>query len=126
MIGDAVLARFHGPGKAASAVDAALAIQTALRSSQLPRGVGIGIFSGSAMAGLIGSGSRLDYTIVGDSVNIAARLCEAAGDGEIVVDEGTAFLVAGLAFPPEETLRVKGRTGAVKVRRLTAGPVQIR
>lgn len=124
MIGDAVLARFHGPGKAASAIQAARAIQAAVRASQLPRGVGIGIFSGLAMAGLIGSGTRLDYTIVGDSVNIAARLCAAAGAGEIVVDDGTASLVAGQALPPEETLRVKGRTGAVKVRRLVFGAGQ--
>lgn len=82
MIGDAVLARFHGSDGAARAVDAAWAMQAAIRSSGLPRGIGIGLFSGPVV-GLIGDGDRLDYTVVGDSVNNAARLCAAAREGEI-------------------------------------------
>ena len=50
MIGDAVLARFHGSDGAARAVDAALAMQAAIRSSGLPRGIGIGLFSGPVVA----------------------------------------------------------------------------
>jgi class 3 adenylate cyclase len=119
MIGDAVLARFHGAGNAARAVDTAKAIQTAVRLSGLPLGIGIGVFAGPVMAGLIGSGNRFDYTVIGDSVNIAARLCEAAREGEIVVDGNIAALAENPAFGPEETLRVKGRAGALKVRRLS-------
>ncbi len=118
MIGDAVLARFHGKGNAARAVDAAMAIQAAVRSSGLARGIGIGVFAGPVMAGLIGSGNRFDYTVVGDSVNIAARLCAAAREGEIVVDADTAVLAPKPGFGPQETLRVKGRAGALMVRRL--------
>jgi class 3 adenylate cyclase len=121
MIGDAVLARFHGKGNAARAVDAAMAIQAAVRSSGLARGIGIGVFTGPVMAGLIGSGNRFDYTIVGDSVNIAARLCAAAREGEIVVDADTAALAHKPEFGPQETLRLKGRAGAMTVRRLTIG-----
>jgi class 3 adenylate cyclase len=59
MIGDAILAWFHGADVAARAVDAAAAIQVAIRSSGLPRGIGIGLYSGPVVAGLIGSGDRL-------------------------------------------------------------------
>ena len=118
MIGDAVLARFHGSDGAARAVDAALAMQAAIRSSGLPRGIGIGLFSGPVVAGLIGGGDRLDYTVVGDSVNNAARLCAAAREGEIIADSKTAAQAPNAAFGPEEPVRVKGRAGELTVRRL--------
>lgn len=118
MIGDAVLARFHGSDGAARAVDAALAMQVAIRSSGLPRGIGVGLFSGPVVAGLIGSGDRLDYTVVGDSVNSAARLCAAAHEGEIIADSKTAAQAPTAAFGPDEPIRVKGRAGALTVRRL--------
>ena len=80
MIGDAVLARFHGPDRARQAVVTAIAIQRAVMADRdCPWGVGIGIFSGPAVAGLIGAGDRLDYTVIGDSVNTVARLCALAG-----------------------------------------------
>ena len=118
MIGDAVLARFHGSDGAARAVDAALAMQVAIRSSGLPRGIGVGLFSGPVVAGLIGSGDRPDYTVVGDSVNSAARLCAAAREGEIIADSKTAAQAPTAAFGPAEPIRVKGRAGVLTVRRL--------
>ena len=72
------------------------------------------------MAGLVGSGDRLDYTVVGDSVNVAARLCEAAGEGEVIVDADSAGLADRYSFAPEESLQVKGRSGAIRVRRMEA------
>ena len=50
-------------------------------------GFGIGIAYGYATLGLIGSEGRYDYTPIGSVVNIAARLCDRAGDGEILIDE---------------------------------------
>jgi len=49
-------------------------------------GLGIGIAHGYATLGLIGSEGRYDYTAIGNVVNVAARLCDAAGDGDILID----------------------------------------
>ncbi|MGR8918581.1 MAG: adenylate/guanylate cyclase domain-containing protein, partial [Gammaproteobacteria bacterium] len=54
---------------------------------------GIGVASGPVTVGIIGGKGRLEYAAVGSAVNLASRLCEQAGDGEILVAEGT---VAGL------------------------------
>jgi class 3 adenylate cyclase len=118
MIGDAVLARFHGPESTANSVKAAVAAQKAIKSAGLPCGVAIGIFQGPVVAGLIGSAGRYDYTIVGDSVNIAARLCGLAKEGEIVVDDGCVSQSNVAGFGPRESVSVKGRVGTVIVRRL--------
>lgn len=58
-------------------------------------GVGIGVASGPVTVGIIGAGGRLEYTAVGASVNLAARLCQHAADGEILVAERSVQL-AGL------------------------------
>lgn len=50
-------------------------------------GIGVGIASGYATLGLIGDEARTDYTAIGNGVNIAARLCDQAGDGEILIDQ---------------------------------------
>lgn len=50
-------------------------------------GVGIGIASGYATLGLVGDEGRTDYTAIGNGVNVAARLCEQAQDGEILIDQ---------------------------------------
>ena len=52
-------------------------------------GVGVGLASGRVAAGGIGSSLRMEYTAVGPAVNLAARLCSLAGDGEILVDAQT-------------------------------------
>jgi class 3 adenylate cyclase len=118
MVGDAVLARFHGSDRAECAINAAIAIQRAVKSSKLPRGVGIGLYGGPVVAGLIGRGERFDYTVVGDSVNSVARLCGLAKESEIVADSATAAQAKAVVFGPERVVGVKGRTGKLKVRSL--------
>ena len=49
-------------------------------------GFGIGLASGYATLGLIGDEARLDYTAIGNVVNLAARLCDLAGDGEVLIN----------------------------------------
>jgi adenylate cyclase len=71
------------------------------------------------VAGLIGGGDRFDHTVAGDSVNIAARLCAAAREGEVIADCQTAGQAETASFGPEETLQVKGRTGNLCVRKLS-------
>ena len=115
LIGDALLAHFGGDDGAARAVAAARAILEACAGAGLPREVGIGVFTGEVVAGAIGPAERRDYTVVGDSVNVAARLCAAASGGELVV--AAADLAEGSDFAAVETLYVKGRRDPLSVRR---------
>ena len=118
-IGDAVFARFEGPDRAAASIGAALAIQGRLTDRSIPLAIGIGIASGPVVAGVIGATGRYDYTVLGDPVNVASRLCSAAGPGEVVVDAATAA-AAACAVGDRETIPVKGRAAAVDVVRIAA------
>jgi len=113
MIGDAVLARFDGTDGQARAVDAAQAILREARARSLDPGLGIGIYAGPVIAGAVGPPNRQDFTVIGDSVNVAARLCTAAGAGELVMDAKTAATadVAGLA----ESIAAKGKSEPISV-----------
>ncbi|TAJ38731.1 MAG: adenylate/guanylate cyclase domain-containing protein [Reyranella sp.] len=118
LIGDALLAHFSGEDAAQRAVAAARAILEACAAANLPRQVGIGVFTGDVVAGAIGPAERRDYTVVGDSVNVAARLCAAAHGGELVV--AAADLADGDGFGAVEILYVKGRRDPLPVRRWQA------
>ncbi|RME96648.1 MAG: adenylate/guanylate cyclase domain-containing protein [Alphaproteobacteria bacterium] len=113
MIGDAILARFHGRTGPRRAIAAARDILRAVEHGAFPRKVGIGIYRGRVILGAIGPDERRDFTVIGDPVNIAARLCAAARAGEVVADAE----LTGQTFGPLETLRVKGRNEALNVRR---------
>ncbi|MBF0444981.1 MAG: adenylate/guanylate cyclase domain-containing protein [Magnetococcales bacterium] len=119
MIGDAVLARFQGQNRHSDAIQAADRIQTMLFAGNYPRGIGIGIYSGQIIAGGIGPKNRLDYTIIGDAVNVSARLCTLAKEGEIVVDSDTLKLSTCSGFGNEESVSVKGRVGNLKIHKKT-------
>jgi class 3 adenylate cyclase/FixJ family two-component response regulator len=95
-IGDAVLAVFKGEYHLDRAIDAALTIREAIGKLPEVEGtdhyrpkVSIGINSGEMVSGNIGSKSlkRLDYTVIGDTVNTAARLQDAAGENQILIPE---------------------------------------
>lgn len=84
------------------AVRMAMAMQTALqtlalgwRARHYPVGYGIGLAKGPASVGRFGCERRLDYTAVGNVVNLASRLCSAAADGQILVDAVAAAEVSG-------------------------------
>jgi adenylate cyclase len=88
-IGDAVMVLFNAPlaqaDHAERAVRAALRMQAALTGSELS--VGVGIHFGIAVVGNIGTIERLEYTAIGGTVNLAARLCESAPGGEVIISE---------------------------------------
>ncbi|WP_396201191.1 adenylate/guanylate cyclase domain-containing protein [Gemmatimonas sp.] len=98
-IGDAIMAYWGvpeaGEHDAAHAVAAALDMQRALVSLNARwaaegrplLSVGIGIHSGEAFVGNIGSPRRLEFTLIGDTVNVANRLCRLAGGAEILVSD---------------------------------------
>lgn len=91
-LGDSVMATFRGEYHLDRAVDACLAIRNAVKESNLGMGnpqVSIGINSGEMVWGNIGSSTlkRLDYTVIGDAVNVASRLQSAADKGQILITE---------------------------------------
>lgn len=100
-VGDQLMAVFGliGPesGAPSDAVAAAIEMQVATAELMQQRArqnlavfrIGIGINTGSAIVGNVGSRNRMDYTVIGDCVNVAARLEEMAGGGEIIAGEET-------------------------------------
>lgn len=103
-IGDEVMAVFGAPvtqdDHAQRAVAAALRMRAGMADlnearqarGERPLGVGVGINSGIAVAGNMGSTNRLNYTVVGDAVNLASRLAGQAKAGEILISEATRQL----------------------------------
>ena len=129
-IGDAVMAVFGAPvaiedhaRKAVDCAQAMIARQAELNARWTTEGhpafgVGIGVNTGKAMAGAVG-GAKLEYTVVGDAVNVAQRLNSLAGPAEIVISAETAN-AAGLQTEDFESVSVKGREQPVRVTRLLA------
>ncbi|MGH7668966.1 MAG: adenylate/guanylate cyclase domain-containing protein, partial [Gemmatimonadaceae bacterium] len=81
--------------------------------------IGIGLNYGEAFAGNIGSEKRLEFTVIGDTVNTASRLCSVAGPGEILITES---LLAALSdrptVEPHPPMELKGKRQAVPVFRV--------
>lgn len=129
--GDAVMAVFGAPDPLPDHAEQALRCAIAMQARQrqlneqgwgvdgLPEmGIGIGVNTGQVIAGTVGGGGRLEYTVVGDAVNVASRLQSEAEGGEIVA---TAFTVAAAPSIPVEPVgarHVKGREEAVEVFRV--------
>ncbi|MDZ7316262.1 MAG: HAMP domain-containing protein [candidate division KSB1 bacterium] len=91
-MGDEVMALFEGERQVDRAVLCAVEIQRKLRELNHERAaqglitlqVGIGLNTGSAVMGHMGSQDRMDYTVIGDVVNLASRLCAIARPGQII------------------------------------------
>ena len=120
LLGDGIFAFFGAPvmhsDDPARAVRAALAMQEAVASLEIPSmpGVrlqtGIGITTGEVIAGNIGSERRMHYAIVGEAVNLASRLQAAAGPGQILIDEPTHAIVDALVHVQDlGSLRLTGK-----------------
>jgi adenylate cyclase len=130
-IGDAVMAQWGAPigspGDADRAMSAALDMMRALRELNAKwraegrpvLQIGIGLNFGEAFAGNIGSERRLEYTVIGDTVNTASRLCSAADGGDILL---TDDLRRALSSPPEieecPSMELKNKSQPVSVYRV--------
>src|SRR3989454_8434729 len=125
-LGDGIMALFGAPiaheDHARRAVQAALGIGRALEDYQrdlVPRGISFrarqGLNTGLVVVGSIGTDLRRDYTAVGDTTNVAARLQQAADRGRIVVSDGTYRLVEAYFYTRElAPLTLKGKSEPLK------------
>jgi adenylate cyclase len=126
-VGDELVAQFYpliaGERHVARAVEAARALMRATghggaADPWVP--VGAGVHVGNVWIGTVGTGSRVELTMVGDAVNVTARLAGAAGTGEILVSADAA-IEAGLARSlPREQMELKGKSEQIEVVRLAA------
>lgn len=128
-VGDLIMAIFGAPRSAGN--DAHHATRCALRMieereklnlvSQHKILMGIGVATGPAVAGCMGSADRLNYTVLGERVNLASRLCSVAGKQEVVIDETTREKLGELAeVEPLPDLRLKGFSDTVHAYKVTA------
>jgi class 3 adenylate cyclase len=128
-VGDLLMVLFGAPRSAGDdatrAVHCAwemLATRRALNATaSLPLEVGIGIATGTVVAGCMGSDQRLSYTVLGERVNLASRLCHVARAGELVIDDATGdrarSSITTEAMPP---VALKGFSAPVACYRVTA------
>jgi adenylate cyclase len=130
-IGDAVMAQWGAPIGSKEDPDKAIAAAIEMiheldklnvkwkAKGQPELQIGIGLNHGEAFAGNIGSERRLEYTVIGDVVNIASRLCSAAGKREILISEDMRKSLAKApaleVMPPME---LKGKSQPVPVYRV--------
>ncbi len=126
-VGDEIVAMFSGDNQAKCAVDAALAIQREIGRASAEKHdgltVGIGINTGDVILGMIGSERRADYTIIGDNVNTASRLCGAAEPGGIIIAEST-YNQTGKTLQVEGPMRLKakGKAEYLRVYKVPSAP----
>jgi len=131
LLGDAVMALFGAPlalgDDPLRAVRCGIEMQQEVERMNGERGgdgmplleMGIGINTGAVVAGNIGSETRMEYTVIGDNVNIAARLQGVAQRGEVMISEGTLREVARFVqVTPLEPVSLKGKTRPVGVYRV--------
>jgi class 3 adenylate cyclase len=128
-IGDAVMASFGAPVASEDHADQAMAAAVAMLERQralnarwverglAPFGLGIGLSTGRVAAALLGSEERLEYTLIGDTVNLSQRLQDLARPAGRIVLSGATY--DSLSDPPSEVheledLHVKGREGEVR------------
>ncbi|HEY3674692.1 MAG TPA: adenylate/guanylate cyclase domain-containing protein [Candidatus Tumulicola sp.] len=130
-IGDCVMAVFSAPFQtpddARNAVAAAVQQQRVIQrlnakwtaEGRPALSVGMGINTGDVIMGNLGASSRMNYTVVGDAVNLAARLYDIARGGEIIISEST-YEACGpqLAVEAREPVTVRGKAQPVRIYRV--------
>jgi adenylate cyclase len=132
-LGDGVMAVFGAPiyhqDHSLRAIRTALAMQAGMRDlsarrateGKPPIAVGIGINAGDAVAGTVGTEARMEYTVIGDSVNLASRLESHSEAGQILISEQTYLKVqAAVEARSLGRIRVKGKEDEIGVYEVVA------
>lgn len=130
-IGDAVMAVFNHPVndgehvrhalKAGLAIAAACGRLAPLHQGGRPVEFRVGLNCGQAIVGNVGAARRLEYTVIGDAVNVASRMAGIGGGGEVVMSRDSFELVGeGFAFRPIGVREIKGVSKAMEVGVVTA------
>jgi class 3 adenylate cyclase len=131
-IGDALLAvwgaPFGGPDDADRAVAAAMDMQRGIAelnarlvaAGYVPIEIHIGLCSGPVAAGYIGTEKYIQYAVIGDTTNVASRICSAAEGGEILIADSTRALLTPLGFAMEALppVAVKGKGEPLQLHRI--------
>ena len=127
-LGDGVMAVFGAPifhsDHSVRALRTALAMQAGIRElsarrvaeGKAPLKIGIGVNAGSAVAGNVGTEAHMEYTVIGDSVNLAARLESYAKAGQILISGDTYALVkSAIDARPLGRMKVRGKEDEIDV-----------
>jgi adenylate cyclase len=121
-VGDELMAVFKGKSMVEKAVKCSVEIQKKIavmnKKNKKNIEVGIGINAGPMVMGAMGSKDRMDYTVLGDNVNLGARLCSAAKPGEIIIsNRAVRFLPKShsVDLRPLDPLKVKGKKDVIEV-----------
>jgi adenylate cyclase len=130
-MGDAILAVFGSPDpdemQWGHAVLAALEMQEALDrlaegrwKNKTPFRVGVGIHTGPVIHGFVGASERMEYTVIGSTINTASRYCAAAGPGEVLISPATYARLhqsVDAEYPPREIeTKHEGKLKAYRIR----------
>jgi adenylate cyclase len=131
--GDAVMAVFGAPDPVPDHAERALRCALAMQHRQAELTaegwgsaaidglhIGVGVNTGLVIAGAVGGGGRLEYTVIGDAVNVAERLQSEAAGGEVVASAATIAAADGVAAEAIGLRTVKGREEPVEVFRVLA------
>lgn len=110
LVGAPLPVKEHAASAAQLALELRLRVQALLADAGGALGIGVGVASGSITVGAIRGAGRLEYVAVGNAVNLAARLCDRAEDGEILLDDRVSHALAdhaahALSERPPETLK---------------------
>lgn len=122
-VGDLIMALFGAPRNYGN--DAGHAVHCALKmievrarlnqTSQYRLDVGIGIASGKVIAGCMGAADRNNYTVLGERVNLASRLCSKAGRNEVIIDVATRRRIGdSFLVEPLKELQLKGFSAVIE------------
>jgi class 3 adenylate cyclase len=126
-VGDLLMAIFGAPvSHENDALDAARCALGLLRererlneNSRYQLEIGIGIATGNVVAGCMGSTERMNYTVLGERVNLASRLCDRAGPGEVWIDPTTKERLEGaIVIDSPTVVQLKGFAASVDAYRL--------